>query len=80
MACWLHYNDVPLTGHTRENNRSVFTFSGEEIEGLIFDYTQGSAMVNIADYSRAQRQLKNVMYSGTSYQPNNEYERNISTK
>ena len=79
LACWMHSNAVRLTGHFRENNRSIFTFSGDNVDDLLNDYYQGSAMTNVADYTASIRQLKALMYNGTTIQPNNNYERNTRT-
>ena len=71
LACWLHSNAVPLTGHVRENNKSTFTFQGDRVEILLNDYYQGSAMTNVSDFSASIRQLKALMYNGTTIQPHN---------
>ena len=70
----MHSNAVRLTGHIRENNRSIFTFSGDNVDDLLNEYYQGSAMTNVADYTASIRQLKALMYNGTTIQPNNNYE------
>jgi len=76
MACWMHSNSVSLTGHMRENNRSTFTFSGDNVDDLLNEYYQGSAVGNIADFSASIRQLKALMYNGTTIkpQPHNNYD------
>lgn len=71
LACWLHSNAIPLTGHIRENNKSTFTFHGDLVENLLNDYYQGSATVNVTTFSASIRQLKALMYNGTTIQPNN---------
>ena len=75
LASWLHCKSVPITGHEREHNRSTFTFSGEGVDDLVNDYYQGSAMVDVASFSASIRQLKALMYNGTTITPNNKYER-----
>ena len=76
MACWMHSNAVKLTGHIREDNKSTFTFSGENVDDLLNEYYQGSAMTNVADFTASTRQLKALMYNGTTIQPqpNNNYD------
>jgi hypothetical protein len=71
LACWMHSNTVRLTGHIRENNKSTFTFEGENVDDLLNEYYQGSAMTNVAEYTASIRQLKALMYNGTTIQPNN---------
>lgn len=80
LASWLHANAVPITGHVRESNRSTFTFSGEAIDKLTNEYYQGSATVNVATFSASIRQLKALMYNGTTLQPNNYYEQRKETQ
>jgi hypothetical protein len=75
LACWLHTNTVQLTGHTRQNNKSTFTFTGDNVDDLLNEYYQGSAMTNVADFTASTRQLKALMYNGTTIQPNNNNER-----
>jgi len=78
LACWMHSNAVNLIGHMRENNRSIFTFSGDNVDDLLNEYYQGSAIGNIADIFASTRQLKAMMYNGTTLQPHNNYERKIT--
>ena len=78
LACWMHSNSVRLTGHIRENNKSTFTFTGGNVDDLLNEYYQGSAMTNVADYTASIRQLKALMYNGTTIQPHNYHERNIT--
>jgi hypothetical protein len=75
LACWMHSNAVRLTGHIRENNKSTFTFTGDNLDDLLNEYYQGLAMTNVADYTASSRQLKAMMYNGTTIQPNNNNER-----
>ena len=74
LACWLHSNAVPLTGHVRENNKSTFTFQSDLVENLLNEYYQGSATANVATFSASIRQLKSLMYNGTTLQPNNPHD------
>jgi hypothetical protein len=74
LACWMHSNAVRLTGHIRENNKSTFTFTGENVDDLLNEFYQGSAVGNIADFFASTRQLKAMMYNGTTIQPHNNYE------
>ena len=74
LACWLHSNAVRLTGHIRENNKSTFTFAGENVDDLLNEYYQGSAMTSVADFTASTRQLKALMYNGTTIQPHNNYD------
>jgi len=75
LASWLHANAVSITGHVREKNRSTFTFSGDRLDDLLNEYYQGSATINVATFSASIRQLKAMMYNGTTMQPNNNYEK-----
>ena len=70
----MHSNSVRLTGHIRENNKSTFTFEGENVDDLLNEYYQGSAMTSVAEYTASIRQLKALMYNGTTIQPNNYHE------
>ena len=79
LACWMHSNAVKLTGHIREYNKSTFTFEGENVDNLLNQYYQGSAIGNIADIFASTRQLKALMYTGTTLQPHNNYDHRKET-
>jgi hypothetical protein len=71
LAAWLHMKQVPLTGHFRENNRSTFTFQSVDVDQLINEFYSETATVSVHPFTKAQREIKAIMYSGTTIQPNN---------
>jgi hypothetical protein len=74
LATWLYMKQVPLTGHIRENNRSIFTFQSDDVDQLISEFYSETATVSVHPFTRAQREVKAIMYSGTTIQPNNNNE------
>lgn len=74
LAAWLLTNKIPLVGHTREKQKSTFTFEGDSVDELINEYFSESAETNIAKYATSIRQLKSLMYGGTTFQPINKNE------
>lgn len=71
LACWLKINDVPLVGHFRENNRSTFQFQGENVDELTNQFYSETTMVPLTRLIKIIRELKALMYNGTTLQPNN---------
>lgn len=78
LAAWLHMHQVPLVGHTRENNRSTFEFKGSNVDQLLNEFYSETATVSIHPYTKSMREIKALMYSGTTIQPNNYNERTIA--
>lgn len=74
LATWLYMKQVPLIGHIRENNRSTFTFEGDDVDLLINEFYSETATVSVHPFTRAQREIKAIMYSGTTIQSNNNNE------
>ena len=73
LAAYLLVNDIPLTGHSRADNKSTFTFESDGLDDLLNNYYQGRATVSPLDYARGIRSLKAMMYS-TTLQPTTKYE------
>jgi hypothetical protein len=68
LACWLFlHKNVELVEHSRERNRSIFSFQGDNLEKLVNEYNNGSATCKVADYAEATRSLKAIMYSTQPY-------------
>ena len=74
LAAWLYMKQIPMIGHTRENNRSTFTFQSNDIDQLINEFYSETATVSVHPFTRDQREIKAIMYSGTTIQPNNNYD------
>jgi len=75
LACWLKINNVPLVGHIREDNKSTFQFQGENVNDLTNEFYSETVMVPLNRLIKIVRELKALMYSGTTIQPNNNNER-----
>jgi hypothetical protein len=74
LATWLYMKRVPMIGHIRENNRSIFTFQSNDIDQLINEFYSETATVSVHPFTKAQREIKAIMYSGTTIQSNNNYD------
>jgi len=76
LAAWLHMKQVPMIGHSRKNNRSTFTFEGNGVDQLLNEFYSETATVSVHPYTKAMREIKAIMYSGTTItQPNKNNER-----
>jgi len=75
LASWLYMKQVPMIGHIRENNRSLFTFQSNDVDQLINEFYSETATVSVHPFTKAQREIKAIMYSGTTIQSNNNYEK-----
>jgi hypothetical protein len=64
-----------MIGHIRENNRSLFTFQSNDVDQLINEFYSETATVSVHPFTKAQREIKAIMYSGTTIQSNNNYEK-----
>ncbi len=76
LATWLYMKQVPMIGHLRENNRSIFTFQSNDIDQLVSEFYSETATVSVHPFTKAQREIKAIMYSGTTIQSNNNYDYN----
>ncbi|NQT63606.1 MAG: hypothetical protein HQ556_11655 [Candidatus Marinimicrobia bacterium] len=79
LAAFLHSEGITLTGHSRDQKRSTFAFSGEGVNDLALSFYNQTAQTNVATFAASIRQLKSIMYGTTTLQPDNEYERLSST-
>ena len=71
LAVYLHSEGIPLTGHTRDQQRSTFAFSGEGVNDLALSFFNKTAQTNVASFAKSIRQLKSIMYGTTTIQPGN---------
>ena len=76
LAAFLYSEGITLSGHSRDGNRSTFSFSGEGVNDLALSFYNETASTNVATFARSIRQLKSIMYGTTTIQPSNNYERN----
>ena len=76
LAAFLYSEGIFLSGHSRDGNRSTFTFSGDGVNDLALSFFNETAQSNVATFARSIRQLKSIMYGTTTIQPSNNYERN----
>ena len=76
LAAFLYSEGISLSGHSRDGNRSTFTFSGDGVNDLALSFFNETAQSNVATFARSIRQLKSIMYGTTTIQPSNNYERN----
>ncbi len=80
LAAYLFSKSIRLTGHIRENNKSTFKFDGDGIDELLNDFCQGMAIVSPTVYAKNMRDLKAIMYNGTTLKPQNDYDKEAATK
>ena len=73
LAAFLLAENYQLAGHIRERGKSQFEFEGNGINELLNDFYQGSAVISPLAYAKTIRDLKTIMYNGTTLQPNNNY-------
>ncbi len=69
LSAFLLCRDIPLMGHSREQNRSTFEFEGPQINQLVNDFYRDGVLVSPRLYAEAIRNLKNLMYNGSNLQP-----------
>lgn len=67
LASFLLANNISLIGHVRQDNSSTFEFSGPNLSVMVHDYYQDNAYVSPLAFSKAIRNLKNIMYNSTTY-------------
>ncbi|MBL7046551.1 MAG: hypothetical protein ISR95_02815 [Candidatus Marinimicrobia bacterium] len=79
LAAYLYSEGITLTGHTRDQQRSTFAFTGEGVNDLALSFYDKTAQTNVANFARSIRQLKSIMYGTTTIQPSHNYERLSST-
>jgi len=80
LAAFLLTKDKPLTGHVRTNNKSTFEFEGNGINELLNDFYQDRAVISPLAYAKTIRDLKAIMYNGTTLKPQNDYDKAAATK
>ncbi len=76
LAAFLYSEGISLSGHSRDGNRSTFTFSGDGVNDLALSFFNETAQSNVAIFAKSIRQLKSIMYGTTTIQPNNNDEYN----
>ena len=69
LAAFLLTEDIPLVGHTRDQSKSTFEFEGDGLSDLISQFYTDLVHVAPQQYGRAIRDLKSIMYNGTTFQP-----------
>ena len=69
LAAYLLCSDIPLLGHYREHNRSTFEFEGPQINQIVNDFYRDGVKISPRLYSIAIKNLKNLMYNGSKFQP-----------
>ena len=79
LAAWLLSHEVKLVGHIRSDKRSTFTFRGDSVNELIQEFYSENAVTDVSRFTASIRQLKRLMYGGTTIQPDNYNERNRTT-
>ena len=80
LAAYLLSKSIRLTGHIRENNKSTYEFDGDGIDEHLNDFYQGIAIVSPTVYAKNIRDLKAIMYNGTTLKPLNDYDNAAATK
>ncbi len=80
LAAYLLTKSKRLTGHIRENNKSTYEFDGDGIDELLNEFYQGKAVVSPTVYAKNMRDLKAIMYNGTTLKPLNDYDNATATK
>ncbi len=74
LAAYLLAENHRLAGHIRANGKSQFQFQGNGINELLDNFYQGRAVVSPLAYAQTIRNLKAIMYNGTTLQPNNNHD------
>ncbi|MCD6565580.1 MAG: hypothetical protein J7K53_06520 [Bacteroidales bacterium] len=81
LAAYLMAKSYQLAGHVRANGKSQFEFEGNGINESLDDFYQDRAVISPQAYGRTIRNLKAIMYNGTTLKPQNNcdnYTRKIS--
>lgn len=76
LAAYLVSEKMMVTGHTRDDHRSIFQISGTGIENLVQQYYSDAVKVSPSAFGRAIRSLKSLMYSNTTLKPHNDNDTN----
>ena len=71
LAAYLLANNYRLAGHIRTNGKSQFEFEGNGINELLDDFYQGRAVISPLAFAQTIRNLKAIMYNGTTLKPQN---------
>ena len=74
LASYLLANNYQLAGHVRSNGKSEFEFIGHGIHEILNDFYQDRAVISPLAYAKTIRELKAIMYNGTTLQPHNDNE------
>ena len=69
LAATLLSKGFLLIGHSRDHNKSEFQFEGLGLDSYVKRYYQDQIKISPIEYAKAIRDLKNIMYNGTSFQP-----------
>lgn len=80
LAAYLLAKNHQLAGHERANGKSKFEFQGHGINGLLNDFYQDRALISPQAYAKTIRDLKAIMYNGTTIKPHNDYDNGTATK
>ena len=75
LAATLLSKGFLLIGHYRDHKRSEFQFEGLEFDSYVNRYYKNQIKISPIEYSKAIRDLKNIMYNGTSFQPTKHHEK-----
>ncbi len=81
LAAYLMAENYRLAGHVRANGKSQFEFEGNGINELLDDFYQGRAVISPMAYAKTIRNLKAIMYNGTTLKQqddNDNFTRKIS--
>ena len=74
LAAYLVTCEKSITGHERSQGRSIFHFTGSDLDDLVNNYYADRVRVSPSEFGHAIRSLKALMYNGTTITPNNEHE------
>jgi len=74
LAAYLLANNHRLAGHVRANGKSEFEFEGNGINELLNDFYQDQATISPLEYSKTIRNLKAIMYNGTTLKQQSDYD------
>ena len=80
LAAYLMAEKYQLAGHVRANGKSEFEFYGNGIQELLNNFYQGQALISPLAYAKTIRNLKAIMYNGTTLKPQNDNHDNIIRK
>lgn len=76
LAAYLVTEEMTITGHTRDDHRSIFQISGAGIENLVQKYYADVVKVSPSTFGQSIRSLKALMYSNTTLKPHHDNDTN----